>query len=160
MHQLAVASGLKGLVLLFDEFEDVVTNLRGINLQEQAFRNMFSFFGRTAFCRVAAFAVTPEFALKCEQLLTKKDRYDFPTDKFNRLPRFKMSPLKSEDLRLLADRITAAHYLAYRWECERGTKLKLAGIVAQGNRVALEDRTRHTITDVVSVLDAAFEDRA
>ena len=44
IHVLALASGLKGFVILFDEFEDVVRNLRNISYQEKAFWNLFRFF--------------------------------------------------------------------------------------------------------------------
>ena len=49
LHRLAVCSGYRGLVLLVDEFEDVIQNLPRRNYQQVAFHNLFRFFAGERF---------------------------------------------------------------------------------------------------------------
>jgi hypothetical protein len=57
LDTLARASGLKGMIILFDEFEDVITNLHNVAHQEAAFWNLFHFYigkqfpGKTFFAK-------------------------------------------------------------------------------------------------------------
>ena len=61
LDSLAKAVGLKGLVLLVDEFEDIVTNLTRYDYQEAAHHNLFDFLEGEKFSGLSYFAVTPEF---------------------------------------------------------------------------------------------------
>ena len=82
---IAQASGLKGLVLLFDEFEDVVQNLGRRDYQQQAFENLFGFFRGRRYPGLTYFAVTPDFIEKCKVELLSKGVYDFDYDEFDLL---------------------------------------------------------------------------
>ena len=55
------AAGLKGMVILFDEFEDVLTNINNINHKEAAFGNLFRFVSGDPFTGKTFYAVTPSF---------------------------------------------------------------------------------------------------
>jgi len=59
LNDLARLCGLKGLVLLVDEFEDVVYNLRNIRYQTEAFWNLFRLFSGERFSGLSFYAVTP-----------------------------------------------------------------------------------------------------
>src|SRR5262245_1975521 len=74
---IAKASGLRGFVLLFDEFEDVIHNLNRRNLQQAALINLFRFFAGDRFPGMSYFAVTPDFAAKCKNELLKRGVYEF-----------------------------------------------------------------------------------
>src|SRR5205814_2101071 len=74
---IAKASGLRGMVLLFDEFEDVIQNLNRRDFQESAFMNLFRFFGGSRFPGMAYFAVTPDFVRKCKEELLSRGSWDF-----------------------------------------------------------------------------------
>jgi hypothetical protein len=43
IHTLACASGMRGIIILFDEFEDVLSNITNIAHQEMAFQISSSF---------------------------------------------------------------------------------------------------------------------
>ena len=85
---IARAVGLKGLVLLFDEFEDVIQNLNNRDWQQKAFRNLFQFFKTSEYPSMAYFAVTPDFAAACKEELLSRGVYDFPVKRFSQLPAF------------------------------------------------------------------------
>ncbi|GIV86978.1 MAG: hypothetical protein KatS3mg054_1007 [Chloroflexus sp.] len=159
LQRLLRASGLKGLVLLFDEFEDVITNLGNVNYQEAAFRNLFQFYAGTQFPGLSFYAVTPEFVEKCVTLLTRKGRWDFDYDQFKNIPTFQMTPLGEEELEELAMRILETHGIAYDWEPDLVMKAKeLKEIVRKAASIQIQDRARHTITTVVKALDRLLEE--
>src|SRR5439155_10277044 len=91
--RLAKEAGLKGLVILFDEFEDILSNLTRINLKKDAFWNLFQFFEGKRFTGLSFFAVTPEFAHKCKVLLLEKGIWDYDYSRFDKLAKFELSPL-------------------------------------------------------------------
>jgi hypothetical protein len=99
INKIAVAAGFKGFVILFDEFKDIVYNIRNISHKESAFENLFRFFLHGWFDGMSFFAVTPGFIQKCIELLKNKDRWsDEYYLLFNQLPSFEMSPLDQENL--------------------------------------------------------------
>jgi hypothetical protein len=159
IETLVCQCGLKGLVILFDEFEDVLTNLRNIAHQEAAFWNLFSFYEGQQFKGTSFFAVTPEFADKCTRLLLEKDRWEFDYERFETLPTFAMSPLRKQELEELAGKVLETHGNAYAWSpgdsIAEGT---IQTVVAQASALAIQDRTRHTIREVVKLLDRALDD--
>lgn len=120
LQRIAVASGFKGMVLLFDEFESTVTDLRTRKPRQDAFQNLFDFFGGQKFDGMSFFAVTPDFVETCKHLLRERriSNYDYGNGNgaFDRLPRFEMSQLEEEDLLRLAQRVVETHALAYDWE--------------------------------------------
>jgi hypothetical protein len=161
LHTLSRESGLKGLIILFDEFEDVVTNLRNVAHQEAAFWNLFQFYAGKQFPGMTYYAVTPEFVEKCIQVLINKGRWDYDYTRFTALPTFHMSPLEVEELRELASRIALAHGDAYGWDAAAMVKrATLAAVVKKAATVQIQDRARHTIVSVVKTLDAHLEDVA
>jgi hypothetical protein len=158
-QKLAQASGLKGFIILFDEFEDVLTNLRNIAHQEAAFWNLFQFYSGKQFPSMTFFAVTPEFVVKCKWLLQQRGRWDYDYSRFDDLPTFAMSPLEQSHLELLALKIAQAHGAAYGWQPESSmTVTQLQGVVAKAAAVQVQDRARHTIREVVTALDRLLED--
>ena len=56
LHRIALCSGFRGLVLLVDEFEDVIQNLPRRNYQQVAFHNLFRFFAGERFPGLAFFS--------------------------------------------------------------------------------------------------------
>lgn len=158
-QRMAVEAGLKGFIILFDEFEDVLTNLNNIAYQEAAFWNLFQFCSGKQFPGMTFFAVTPEFSDKCKRRLMEKERWDYDYSRFDELPTFEMSPLEQAELEALALRIMAAHGTAYCWQ--PGTRMSashLKLIVTRAASVQVQDRARHTIREVVTALDRLFED--
>ena len=154
ISSLARASGLNGFIILFDEFEDIITNLRNINYEEAAFWNLFQFYRGHAFSGMTFFAVTPDFVQKCVTRLIEKDRWDYDTAQFEQIPTFQMSPLEVEELKTLAMRILETHGVAYDWEPDLVMKTaQLDAIVQKAAAVQIQDRARHTITTVVKALD-------
>ncbi|RFT15011.1 MAG: hypothetical protein OP8BY_1121 [Candidatus Saccharicenans subterraneus] len=159
LHMLALASGLEGLIILFDEFEDVIINLKRVDYQEAAFWNLFKFYRGKEFPGKTFFAVTPDFYEKCRQALMNKKRYDFDYEMLKRLPTYEMSPLGIEEIEELAMKILFIHGIPYDWEPDYVMKAKqLRHLVEMAASKPRPDRVRYTITNVVKVLDRLFED--
>lgn len=159
LHTLSCAVGLKGLVVLFDEFEDIITNLNNIAYEERAFWNLFEFYSGKKFPGLTFFAVTPEFVHKCKFRLITKGKYDYDYSRFEALPAFRMSPLEYDDLVLLADRIVRTHVQAYGWEPNQmAVTTAVKSLVREVMSVPVEDRARHTIKAVVKYLDDVLEE--
>lgn len=158
MNDLLVGSGLRGLIVLFDEFEDVLTGLTNVQWKEAAFWNLFLFMGGQRFPGKTFYAVTPNFVVKCKEQLLDKGRVDFDYERFDQLPSFKMSPLSHTELAELAGRILKAHALAYEYPPERVPVSQLRDLVAHLSRSPVHDRARHTIREVVKLLDTILED--
>lgn len=158
LHRLLCEAGLKGLVVLFDEFEDVITNLNNITHQVAALWNLFQFYGGKQFPGMSFFAVTPQFVEKCVSVLISKGRWDYDDAWFKAIPTFEMTPLDVEELEKLAMRILETHGVAYGWEPDlvmRATELD--EIVRKAASVQIQDRVRHTIITVVKALDRLLE---
>lgn len=161
MHRAAVECGSRGMVVLFDEYEDVITNLNRIDHKEKAFWNLFEFYSGKKFKGMSMFAVTPEFAEKCKTVLLEKGRYDYDYSRFETLPTFAMSPLKTAELEELARKIMAAHGLAYNWAPgEKISDTSLRAIVSKAAAVRVEDRARHTIKEVVKAFDRKYDEES
>lgn len=154
LDRLTKAAGLRGLVILFDEFEDVLTNLSNIKLKQDAFWNLFQFFDGKKFPGLSFFAVTPEFAYKCKVLLMKKGIWDYNYSLFDKLDKFEMSPLGVDEMIELVGPILEAHKQAYSWELIKAIQpADFRNIVERSMSNVVQDRTRRTITNVVKVLD-------
>lgn len=155
IHVLAEGAGLRGLVLLFDEFEDVITNMRNIAHQEAAFWNLFRFFGGKRFTGRSFFAVTPLFAQRCKQLLLAKGRVDFDHAQFDRLPTFRMQPLELADLLAFASKVVEEHSRAYGWRVPQHVVEQVIGPYLKRQALtSVGDRTREAIIGMVKLLDA------
>lgn len=156
---LARASGLKGMIILFDEYEDIITNLRNVAHQEAAFWNLFHFYNGRNFPGKTFYAVTPAFVEKCKIRLLQKGRWDFDFSRFDALPTYEMSPLTILELEELAMRILGAHSIAYDWEADLIMKAyHLREIVGKAASLQIEDRARHVIVSVVKALDELFQE--
>ncbi len=159
IHTLACAAGLKGLIILFDEFEDVLSNISSIEHQKAAFQNLFQFFSGNRFQGMSFFAVTPEFVYKCKQRLLNKGHWDYDYSQFDRLPTFEMSPLEEDNLQELCRKISAIHGIAYGWDVNSETiELGLNSVVKRVASIAVQDRTRQTIKAIVQFLDEQLEE--
>ena len=158
VDRLAREAGLKGLVILFDEFEDVLTNLTNIKHKQDAFWNLFQFFGGKKFTGLSFFAVTPDFAYKCKMLLLEKGIWDYDYSKFDKLDKFEMSSLGLNEMIELTEPILEAHKQAYSWEIAQGIQpFHFKNIIDKSMKSAVQDRTRRTVTNIVAVLDELYE---
>ncbi len=155
---IAKAAGLRGLVLLFDEFEDVIQNLNRRNLQEQAFLNLFRFFAGDRYPGMSYFAVTPDFVRKCKRELQRRGVYDFDYRQFDRLPSFEMEPIRRDQFLALAKKIRSVHGVAYQWDADkRLTDKDLSRLVNELWAVSSPERVRRAIQGVVKGLDDCLE---
>jgi hypothetical protein len=157
LQRMFVASGLTGMAILFDEFEDVLTNLERISWKEAAFFNLFRFVSGDRFSGKTFFAVTPSFVEKSKAELILKDRWDFDFTRFDALPTFAMSPLEKRHLLELGSRIVAVHERAYDYEVPEEVieAMEKAVTVAAGS--AVQDRARQAIKLAVHTLDDALD---
>lgn len=170
LERLLRKAGLKGLVLLFDEFEDIITNLNNIAYQRNAFGNLMRF--HKDFPGPSFYAGTPEFHQKCDDLLRRNANWPWE-DKGQEtidglfaevlrsfeIPTLRTAPLDVEELEELAMRILEAHAIAYGWKPDLVMRARdLDGIVRKAASVPIEDRARHTIIAVVKALDRLLEE--
>lgn len=159
IHTIACASGMRGLIILFDEFEDVLSNITNIAHQEIAFQNLFQFFAGQQFQGMSFFAVTPEFVSKCRKRLISKGRWDYDYAQLDALSTFEMSPLELSQLQELTIKIKDFHGIAYGWDTNSSAiELGLTAIVKKTGTIAVQDRTRQTIKEVVKFLDRQLEE--
>lgn len=161
LHAVALAAGLRGLVLLFDEFEDVIQNLRNRAHQVAAFRNLFDFFGGSAYPGMSYFAVTPDFATACKEELHRRGVYDFPVSHFARLPSFELASISLSDFSTLAERTAAAHGVAFGWpsaDVINGEEWNAVVRRAWGRPAP--DRIRRATQELVAFLDATYRIRS
>lgn len=157
-HVVARAAGLRGFVLLFDEFEDVIQNLNRRNLQEEAFLNLFRFFEGDRFPGMSYFAVTPDFVAKCKAELLQRGVYDFDYRRFDQLPFFEMEPIQRREFAELATRIRAVYGVAYEANPKRLiTDQNLDELVDKLWAVRSPERVRRAIQGVVKALDDGFD---
>ncbi len=158
INKLCKACGLNGFIIIFDEFEDVIYNLGNIKYQEAAFWNLFIFYSGISFSGLSFYAVTPDFSEKCKNLLLKKGYYNYDYERFEKLPKFEMSPLGAKDLKTLALKIAEIHSKAYDWILRNNYKSKLNSIVDKTSSVPIQNRVRNTIKEIINKLDSELED--
>jgi hypothetical protein len=151
---IAKLAGFRGLVILVDEFEDVIQNLNRINYKQAAFWNLFHLFRGEHFSGQSYFAVTPEFVSKCKQALMDKGIYDYDFSQFDRLPRFQMEPIDAEQLFDLGKRIRDAHAIAYGWDARANlADREFKALCAKLASTSAPDRMRQAIVTIVKELD-------
>lgn len=160
IHSMSVAAGLQGFIILFDEFEDVLYNMRNIGHQQAAFWNLFQFYAGDVFPNMTFFAVTPGFVQKCKMRLIEKNVWDYDFERFDVLPTFEMSPLSTDHLYEISLKIRDTYATAYGLGPEFMQRLDLRSIVTRASAVPIEDRARHTIRGVVEALDNAYDEVA
>jgi hypothetical protein len=156
---VARSAGLRGVVILFDEFEDVIQNLNRRDYQEEAFLNLFRFFAGERFPGMTYFAVTPDFVAKCKVELMGRGVVDFDFGRFSRLPFFEMSEIAEKEFLDLATRIRDVHAVAFGWAAAKALADRdLSRLVDKLWSVRTPERVRFAIQGVVESLDALFED--
>ena len=158
LNSLAICAGYRGVVLLVDEFEDVIQNLPRRNYQQMAFHNLFRFFSGERFSGQAYFAVTPDFAQKCKRELLRRGVYDFDYGNFDKLPYFRLDPINVEDAFLLAKRIRDVHAVAYNWNAKESLgDVDLHRYCKQVMMVERPDKIRQAIVSIVGLLDSHLD---
>lgn len=158
INTLARVCGFRGLILLFDEFEDVIQNMNNIKLEQDAFVNLFRFFAGDRFPGMSYFAVTPEFAVKCRNRLLERFVYDFPTEEFDTLARFRMEPISREQFAELARKVRVVHGAAYEWDAVNGVPdRELDEVVLELFARPSADQIRQAIEGLVAALDERLE---
>ena len=151
---LARAGGLRGVVVLFDEFEDVIQNLNRRDLQQQAFLNLFRFFDGDRFPGMSYFAVTPDFVAKCKSELLGRGIYSFDYKRFDQLPSFEMASIQQPHFQQLAAYIRTVYAVAYGVDAEiLPSDVDMARLVNDLWAVRSPDRVRRAIQGVVSAFD-------
>lgn len=158
LDTLAKQSGMRGLVLLFDEFEDIITNLRNIQHQETAMLNLLDYSEGRRFSGHSFFAVTPEFVNKCTGRLADKGRYDFEFERFIGIKKFEMSPLDKERIiELVKTKIIPAHGIAHGWNPVVKDDADIANFIEWVARSP--DRTRLAVKTAIQQLDAILDEQ-
>ena len=156
-QQLSVNSLLPGVAVLFDEFEDVLTNLNNIDWQKKAFFNLFRFVSGSRFTGKTFYAVTPAFAEKCKKRLLVKGAFEFDYSQFDKLPTFAMAPLGGPDMQQLARTIIAVHERAYGHRLAPSDRDEIIAIAGRAGFRTVEDRTRQAIKECVQRLDGFLD---
>lgn len=158
LQTLSALSGLRGLVLLFDEFEDVIQNLGRIDYQRAAFTNLIQLMSHERFTGWKYFAVTPEFAARCRARLMEKGQYDFPVSMFDDLERVKMTPVCEQEFLEVGRKVRGLHGIAYGWHAGIGfPDLTLEAVVSRLYSKSSADQVRQAMVGLVKALDAAIE---
>jgi hypothetical protein len=156
---IARASGFRGLVLLFDEFEDVIQNLNRRDYQQEAFLNLFRFFGGQRFPGMGYFAVTPDFVVKCKVELMSRGVRDFDYKRFEELPSFAMGQISEKEFLELARRIRLVHGIALNWDARALISDRdLRKLADRLWAVESPERVRSAIEGLVRELDDRFEE--
>lgn len=175
LARVAVAGGRRGLVLLFDEVEDVVHNLPRTAHRQEAVAHLLRFFGPTlagerfpanrsptfpggdiagnwsASPIHAFFAVTPDFLEQCRPYLPRVAPADGAPV---RLPTLQLEAVRRGELLELAAKIRDVHALAYQWDAEQALPdEELGALVGRLGEAAAAQRVRHGIQRVVQALD-------
>lgn len=161
MRSLALMSGFKGLVLLFDEFEDVIQNMNNIKYERAAFTNLLRLFDERSYDGWAYFAVTPEFSQKCHDRLLEKEQYSFPIERFEDLERVRMDPVTKAQFKPLAASIRNVHGIAYEWDAAATfPKQRLDDILNRLYSRSSADQVRQAMVGLVEELDQGLDDEA
>ena len=155
---IAKLCGYRGLILLFDEFEDVIHNLKNKNYQQVAFWNLFQFFSGDKYQNLSFFAVTPDFVKKCKEVLMVKGIYDYDYSRFDDLTSFEMSQLTEMNVLELARKIVSIHFDAYGWSVPDSVVYKnIRTVCREGMSTPIQDRVRQTIKGIVAAIDNIME---
>lgn len=117
LQNLAILSGLAGIAIFFDEFEDVIQNLNNRTWQEKAFENFFRITDPNQYPGKVFFGVTPEFTSKAIYLMRTKYFGNIPEarNQLNAIPKFGLKNITQKDFHLLAERVCEFHSFAYGW---------------------------------------------
>lgn len=159
IDKLVRVCGRRGLILLFDEFEDVIQNMNNIRLEQAAFVNLFRLFNGQDFPGRSYFAVTPEFSYKCRERLFDKFVYSFPVERFDELERLEMTPIEAEDFGVLASLIRSVHGRAYEWDADNEyADHEVEDLVTSLFANTSADQVRQAVEGLVESLDQRLDD--
>jgi hypothetical protein len=159
LRMLTAAAGLKGVIILFDEFENMLTNLKRYDYKNDAFWNLLQFGRQKQFPGLSAFAITPEFFQILGAFIQEMRRFDFDYSELKDFPTFEMQPLEVDQLLELGSRIRDTHALALGWDAKMAIcDSALRTVIRVSAAVPVQDRSRNAIKRVVSALDKAFEE--
>jgi hypothetical protein len=160
LDTLAVMSDLNGIVILFDEFEDVITNLNNRSWQESAYHNFFTFIDPNKFQGKVFFGVTPEFSKKTVSLMATKD-FGILSEvrgQLENVPKFRLKSLSLLDFQELADRVCEFHSIAYEWDAIRTARENGLDKQAELAFHSLgQNSTRLIVQQMIDWLDEMFE---
>lgn len=158
LYKLTQIANTNGLILLIDEFEDVVTNLTGPQ-QRIAFSHLFSFYSG-AFPGLAVFAVTPDFVEKCKDVLRRKEIRDYSVLDFERLPSLVFSSLGDLELYEFSCRVLELYEFAYQLRFRNREHIlhSLRQLSLQSHHSTTPDLPRQIAKQSTRILDAYLED--
>lgn len=158
VDRLVRIAGAKGLILLIDEFEDVVTNLTSPQ-QRIAFSHLFSFYSGM-FPGLTVFAVTPDFVEKCKNVLRRKGIWNYSVSDFAQLPTLMFSPLGGAELYEFSCRVFELYEHAYQITFTNREEIlySLRELSFQASRGLIPDLPRHIAKQATKILDAYLED--
>lgn len=159
-NSLAKLAGFRGLVILVDEFEDVITNIRNVRWEGVALANLARLLGGE-FAGSCFFAVTPEFEDKVLHSQTGRDEHVI-NDLTELLKdpdlRFDIVRPSAKDFMRVARTVRTFHGEAYRWDAQaQVSDSELADVVRPAFRNAGVDQSRQAMRAVVDHLDHAIE---
>ncbi len=159
LRLLTAAAGMKGVIILFDEFENMLSGLKRRDYQFDAFWNLLQFGRQKQFPGLSAFAITPEFYQTLGEFIQEMNQFNLDYSELKQFPAFTMQPLDVSQLCELAGRIRDTHALAFGWDAKTGIgDVALRAVVKKTAAVPVQDRSRQTIKQVVSALDEAFQE--
>lgn len=157
LHNLTQIAGLRGLIILVDEFEDVVSNMTK-SQQIRAFYHLFEFY-KGGYPGLAVFAITPDFVENCRRILLQKSIMDFNIRNFERLPFLEISPLTEKDLYDFSNKLISLYEHAYQWRFPDKEVIlqKLERECKAASRYAIPDRPRYIAKLTTQILDDYLE---
>jgi P-loop Domain of unknown function (DUF2791) len=166
LEKLARELGYKGVVLLFDEFEDVIQNLIRRDYIEKAYENFFHFLTPYLSSSKSFFAVTPEFVQKSIRefkrggtYLKEVGEYTLNEATFGEIPTISIAPINLDDLLILSRKITSAHAIAYEWDAEAAASAhKLEGLISKKYFDAGQNHIRTMIQFITTSLDKIWKE--
>jgi len=158
IDRLARAAGFKGLILLFDEMDDIHDKLGNLKFLKIALANLFRFLQPKFFNGKSFFAICADFEKKCRQEFIRKRQGNYDLSQLEQIPRFRTSALREEDLMSLAKKIIVAHSAAYGWiEDADAVQQEMEAVVRDVTNSTLEHRPRQVVRAVVECLDERLE---
>lgn len=158
LQKLTQIGGMNGLILLIDEFEDVISNMTKAQ-QIRAFYHLFGFYSGK-YLGLAVFAVTPDFVSKCRDVILRKSILDFPIRDFEQLPSLAFPPLGERELHEFCHRIMDLYEHAYQFKFPKRAALlqALSDLSIQTSRSTFLDQPRYIAKQTTKMLDAYLED--
>jgi hypothetical protein len=151
LDRLAKACDFEGFVLLVDEFEDVLHNLRNEAFERTAMSNLLRFFDAPR--GLAYFAITPDFSgLGDWQWIDDSGR----GHRFQELPSIALPPVEADDAIQLLRRVVAVYGAAYSVDAEGAMGDRLDEIIHKARSGGQAAWLRLAIADLIARLDRVF----